>query len=325
MWRMFLKLPAMIFLLMLPSVAFAVKKVSVMGTTREIVLPAFQFDKMKQDLPIVSAVMDSGDAMWLAGKQSIWRWQLKSNQLQRIQLVKDGSGGPLREIVIHDDSLFAMTSRDLFQVKFNPLKAIRLKSNGVATKGIAMIPGGRHLYWITTSGVYAADPMQRSLMHLTNAPELAADDKAVFVWEDGRLWYSHNGKLYIRDMIASKAETREILATKQKLKAIYRSGDEIYVHTRFSVLRYDLQGKLLQTIPVQGDRKLVLMEPSEDMHTYLFSDKLLEIYQLQSKKTRQFQLNIGRVQQASRLVVHGTMIGLVLDGRPRAFQLSGAW
>jgi hypothetical protein len=305
--------------------AFAVQKVRPFGTSREIILPTFQFAKMQSDLPISAAAIDSGDAMWLAGKQSIWRWQLKSNQLQKIRLVKDLANGPLRDLVIHQDSLFAMTDRDLFQIKFNPLKAIRLKSNNASTRSIGMTPGGKHLYWITSKGVSAADPVQKTLMHLINSPDLARDDKAIFVWENGSLWYSQGDKLYLRNMIADKPVSKQILITKDKLRNIYRSGDDIFVHTRFSVLRYDLEGNLLQTIPVEGERRLVLMNPSEEAHPYLFSDKLLEVFQLRTKRSLRYQLDIGRVQQATRMVTHGSMIGLVLDGKPRAFQLSGNW
>jgi hypothetical protein len=317
----------MVFLMTLfsASLASAVVNDQPFGTAREIILPAFQFAKMKADLPITAAAVDSGDALWLTGQQSIWRWELKTNQLQKIRLLKDLSSGPLRDLLIHQDSLFATTDRDLFQINFNPLLATRLKSNDIATKSIGMTSGGKHLYWITSKGVFAADPMQKSLMHLTNAPDLGREDKAVFIWESGSLWYSQGGKLFLRNMISEKPISKQILATKEKVKNIYRSGSEIFVNTRFSVLRYNLEGDLLQTIPVEGSRRLVLMNPYEEVHHYLFSDKLLEIFQLKKKKTLRYQLDIGRVQQATRIVAHDSMVGLVLDGKPRAFQLSGKW
>ncbi len=296
------------------------------GSARELILPDFQYEKLRLDLPVTSAVLDKGNSLWISGQRSIWRWQLTTNQLQRVELLRDLSGGALREVIMHQDSLFAMTDRDLYQIKFNPLAVVRLKSRQPDIKSISLAAGGKHLYWTTTKGIYAANLSEKTLIPLTDMPKLETNDNALFIWETDSVWYLRDNNLYLQKIKSEDGIPKKILSSKQKIRAIQRGGDgDVFVHTRFSVLRYDLNGNLIQTIPVAGARKLVLMSPSPGAHAYLFSDKLLEVFQLDSKKSLNFRLEIGRVQQASKILINGSMVSLILDGKPRAFQLSGSW
>jgi len=294
-------------------------------TSREIVLPDFQYKKIKSDLPIDSIIMDKQKTVWMAGKTSIWRWQLESNHLQRIRLIKKPNGDRLRKLLIHQESIVAMSNQQLFELRFNPTRLTKLKSNNRRVVSLNLSANKHDLFWITTGGVYLADLKNQNLIHMSQTPQLFSKDKISFVPKNGSLWFARKKDLFLRNLIDDNVQSKLLLKARNKLTAIHRIDDNIFVHTKHSVLRYSTKGKLRQRIPVEGNRKLVLMSLTGRFHSYLFSDKLLEVFDLSKKNSKHYRLDIGVVKKARNLVNEGSMVALISDGKPRAFQLSGKW
>lgn len=120
-------------------------------------------------------------------------------------------------------------------------------------------------------------------------------------------------------------ETKEIAKTNHNLRGVKKAKSDFFAHTKYAVLRYNSSGELVQTVPVEGNLKLISIDISDSNHSYLFHNKLLEVYKLKEKTSLRFKIPFGRVKKAGQMFVDQSYFVIVVDGSPRVFQLEGQW
>ena len=74
-------------------------------------------------------------------------------------------------------------------------------------------------------------------------------------------------------------------------------------------------------IPVEGKHRVVVAEHSLGYHNYLFSDRVLESYNIQEKKVSRYAIPLGKVKRARQIYSDQTYLVAILDDKIRAFSL----
>ena len=115
-----------------------------------------------------------------------------------------------------------------------------------------------------------------------------------------------------------------LLTTKYTIENMFSLHDSIYLNTKYTVLRVDAFGDVLQTLPVRGERRLAAMTVGGMTHCEVFSDRLFETTTLEQRMPL-FSLSLGKVKKAGQMQVKLPHVAIILDGLPRVFQLSGNW
>lgn len=295
-----------------------------LDTAREILLPDFQYSQLKKDFPITDILLDNGNSLWITGQKNLWRWQLSNNKMEKINLIKKNDSA-LQSITTTNDEMFVVSATQIFRLTFNPLQVSSLKIEGKRKQTVKLLAFNNRLIWVTTSGIYTTDPGFERLVRLKNSPSLTLSDKILYP-KKNTLWIARKNRLLKLSFDNKKLTTTLLINTKNQLQNIFSSKDSgVFSNTRYTVLRFTKSGKLIQSIPVEEGRKLALININDNFHSYLFNDKLLEVYQIHSKKSFKYKLNLGIVHKAQKMIQKKSIIGLLIDGKPRIFQLSGKW
>lgn len=293
--------------------------------SREIQLPPFQNEQIKSDLPANHIYLENDKTLWIAGQKSLWRWNIVENTLKKIPLLEqEKSNDKLIKVVSHENKLYILSKKSVFQLNFDPLKAVKLQSKNAMQFSIDITVGKQGVYWITNNQIYLVDHNERELKTLKYPVSISSKDKIYFLPDDKKMWQIKDNGIILHNFNGNY-ESKVLKRTKSTIRNFSISGSDLFISTKYSVLHYSEKGDLVDSIPVENNRKLILMEQNESKHLYLFSDKLLEVYDMNSQKVYRYSLQLGRVSKAYDISSNKSIVAILLDGIPRIFQLSGDW
>jgi len=290
---------------------------------REITLPAYQRQALDADTPFSAMILDSSNGIWILGSQHLWRWSLLDAQLQRFHLnTKNPSKerGNYRHLTTDSRSLFFTSPNALYRMELDPMRMIRLPIPNESATTLDLGLAGDKLYWLTTKGSYLVDPGLDRLMLSVDSTFNNNDHS----WFDPKLqvqWIGRDDALFATANRDGKIRTRLIHRTNAAIKGIQATAPEVFAYTSNTVLRFHRNGDLLQAIPVSSDRRIQAAEFRAGMHSYLFSDGLLERYNLQSESRRQYVIPADTSEASSVMVSSTSVVALILNQSPRVFHL----
>ncbi|MBP6217905.1 MAG: hypothetical protein KA436_04910 [Oligoflexales bacterium] len=296
-------------------------------SSRELLLSPYQQEVLAKDLPASGITFDRKGRVWIAGKTSLWLWDLHERRLRQIEL-SAGSFSDSTQLRSFGGWVLIAKSGSLFQIDIESLKVFHYElTSNVSYKSISISSDrDSSFYWLLNQGVYSIHPEEKSLKPVFQH-KIPVDSQALFFKQMNRLWIIDQKSIHTLDYQtdATMAQSKNIFQTTDHLLGVYTDGEEVYAHTKYSVIRFSKEGKVLQAIPVEGLAKIVLMHVDGDSHSYLLSNRMLEIYFPLKEVSKVFSLDLGRVKKASYLQRQGSMLALILDGSPRIFQLEGSW
>jgi hypothetical protein len=104
---------------------------------------------------------------------------------------------------------------------------------------------------------------------------------------------------------------------------IQKAHEDVFALSPHAVFRYTKRGKLIQTVPVNAKRRIVLSSLHPNAHAYVFQDRLFEVHLPSSeKKIFHFYLDIGRIHRARTMSFRNSYLAVILDGNPRVFRFT---
>lgn len=254
--------------------------------------------------------------LWILGQESLWHWNLVSKRVKQIKLP---TSRPLKHLHI-SDSVVVSDDINLFSITPDPLKVLSFPLPD-KTKGSSMgiVSYGSQTFWMRTDGIYVIGEGNKNLVKIHShsfSPHAATlyqympqHQTLWFVQKTALFRFPYNGKM---KLVANLQDP--ILHTQV-------FNDELYALTPNAILRISAEGKLLQTVPVEGKRQIALASFEPEAHTFLFHDGLLELLVPGTQNSVHYSLDLP-VSQASRMAIRGSFLVLILGGNPRAFQLS---
>lgn len=297
----------------------------------ELSLQAYQQQRLNMDMPATSITFDHQHSLWIAGKKSVWKWNFTNKKLKEINLIKSENPKPeqiLRQIATWDDGLVVASHQKFFKINFKPLKVLEFQTknqDNIAQRSYGFHVTKNRIFWIKSNNVWTIDQKNLLLTPWKQHPKLKKSDQVLLDTENFKLWIIRKNKLLAHNYLAKGQATKKILEIKYRFTGIDRTESGIVLHTRHTVLVLNGDGSIKKTIPVESKRKLVLSSFLEGQHSYLFHDRFLEIHRVENLESFYSKVQLGRVKRAGKMIAKKNIIGLILDGKPRIFQIEGQW
>lgn len=304
------------FLFLVPSSAFSEGRPK---TLSEIHLDAKHFEEIKSDLPAKSITIDDSDHIWFLGTHFLWRWDPVRNTMQQITLTGQGA---LKQLAMSGNQIFAASDTQLFQVNVEPFRVTSYPSPNTSSLSLGLVTNSNGTHWVKTDGVYELSSESTTLKKILNHTLKDSEGgKFLYVPENKTLWFTRNRELsYVTYTSSNKA--KKYWKIEKNISDIQRAKDDIYAISKISVFRYNQKGKLIQTVSVNKQRRIVLSTILPNAHVYIFQDRLLEVHIPSEKKNFHFFMDIGRVHKAGNLFIRNSYLSVILDGTPRVFKFS---
>ena len=320
----------------IPSLLTSIPQASVASTdkllaTIELSLQAYQQQRLNMDLPASSISLDHQQGLWITGQRSVWKWNFAGSKLFEINLVNDEAPTPdqrLKKIASWDGELLVASHRKIFKVSFDPLKVIEFRASDEEAKTpqtFGLQVQANRFFWLKSTGVWTMNKKEQILTKLYAHPHLKIGDKPAIDISQKKLWIIRKNKLLAYSYEQEKKKPEVLLEIKYPFTGIKISGPDLIVHTRHTVLVLDKSGVIQKTIPVEAKRKLVLADIHLGQHSYLFHDRFLEVHKTREMRSLYSKVKIGRVKRAGQMIARKNMLALILDGKPRVFQIEGQW
>lgn len=330
------------------------------GAVSEIFLPRYQAAQFAADEPFADIAVRTDTTVgnqvfgevWLAGKTSLWRWQLADQSVRRYRLIEGqevagrtpAKNAPRldRLLVEVSGGLLVASGDGLFEVEPESGRILRYPlperlQNPVTT---GLFGFGDRIVWTTRSHWIHLDRYGKRLQSLPLPPAAEGADKVLWSPVSRSLWLTRGQTLSNTPVVTQSTkdgaggsappQVRQVWLAQSPLLGIAQGKGSVFAWTGSGVARFHDSGDLraLETVPVAAPRKLSLISVGLSSHAYLFSDGALEVYDLMNRQRSSYQtpLQAGGPGAASRFVLSGpsgqTQMVAIVGGKPRAFSLA---
>ncbi len=282
----------------------------------EQILPPQAVETLQKEAPLQNLAWENESTLWMLSKSTLWRWQTQKKSLQKIYLgTKEGN---LDNLLLFGDTYFITTSRSLFIVHAAPLQVKKVKIDKTATSSFSQYP--EMAFLLTQKAIYQinVNPDQVKLLHkitfATENPIYEPDTQALFFTEGDKVcrFDFPSGRKKILRTFSSMGDVQKLQLQNKQLVA---QVDQVFYHLT-------LEGDVLQTIPVFGDKKIVAQNLQPKAHTFLFTDHVVEKITFDPLTQHYYQMPAISEGPIAHLVSQDRALALLQDGMPRIFQLS---
>lgn len=287
----------------------------------EIVLPAFQSASLASDEPFRDLLLEPNGTVWMLGRTSLWRWASDTRTLKRLKLGDEAAieKAGLARLGSDGISLFALGESAMVQAQWSEGRVFRYN---LSPRGSALgFSGfGDDFRIAHTAGLFHFDRYGRTLRpELAKGTRLEATDRTLYDAKSKTLWVARKNKLL--RLRANAAKPVVTLTATHLLRGLAQVDGELILHTAHAVLLVGSNGKLKQSIPVEGRRKLKSMDVSVETHAYFFDDDLLEVFRPKEQTVRRYPLPVDGADVVSNVTLRAKYLALIADGRPRLFRV----
>ena len=289
-------------------------------TLKEMNLSQKQAKELSSDLPAKAVVVDPFENIWFLGNNFLWKWIPMRNTLEQIKLL---TAHPLKNLAVSGENVLVSDDEQIFQIESEPFKVISIPSPGKESRSLAIVGEATDvMYWIKSDGVYEISTAEKTLRKIyTHSVSESEDSKFLFFPENKTLWMTKNKELsYIS--YGDSRKPKKIGKIEKNITDIQKSHDDVFAMSQHSVFRYTKRAKLIQTIPVNPQRRIVLSSLQPSTHAYIFQDRLFEVHLPSDGKIFHFYLDIGRIHRAKTMSLRDSYLAIILDGNPRVFRFS---
>jgi hypothetical protein len=298
----------------------------------EMALPAYQESSLQTDLPAKDIFFSSSNELWILGKRSLWTWNISLKKLRRIPIAGVKSKPPgFKSLGTDGVSLFAAADNNLFQIQLEPNKIYRyLNPFAEQGKTLGLAGEGEHFYWLHTTALMQIDRYGKAVLPRIGNTALKASDIVILDTKTMEMFFVRGRRLVKVELAKKTIKERTLLKAEHKLLDLQFENPEkpdaghLLVHTAHTVLVIDRGGKVQQAIPVEGQRNLIAMRIRRDQHSYLFSDSLLESFDMRTKAGTRFVLPLENPDLVTKLQTYGNFAAIIEKGTPRLFSLAAA-
>ena len=256
---------------------------------------------------------DHDYGLWILKDKKIWRWNFVQNSLNSFDIgisprfVEEKSSFDRKTIFLINhkkklvfclDNFFYLFDTDDRKLFFLPF--VQKKFGNV----LDLVTQDTNLSILTQKGFFQFDPNQRKI-----SDYIPYDFE---LYKKGGFFLDHETFIVNFDQFIGIIEINK----EKKIKKIYKSkstilgtkkinDNQIILATSETIVRIDRNGRILQMIPIERGRKLSQFQVSSMQHAFLFSDGLLEIYDIETKKVSRWVLPISPDNQIIRFDIDG--------------------
>lgn len=293
-------------------------------SSEEVKLQPFQLDQLQSDLPIGDFSIGPDRAVWMIGKSNIWAFDVDAMKLRKVPLapqnVSSAQGDDeLRSIVTDQNGdVFVATDRAMYQflaIRKQVLKYDFPQQSNLPLATLGVASEGDYVWWINEAGIAKIDRYGHKIIPIGKLGAEPMGHFAIVPSDPPSFWRVDREKIYRHDLSSGGISAAKMVAKlANEIRGIFPHGLGAIGVTGRTLIHMESSGKIVRTIPVEGKRKIVLAQINSMRHSFLYNDRLLEIFQIQDRIQRQMSLPLGRIKKAKKLVVSDQVIGLLGDG-----------
>lgn len=226
-----------------------------------------QLNSIKKDAPFSDIyVSQNKSSIFFIGKTYLWQWQ---PQKQRVFRLKIGKGPQKRALLHFSNQLWTHTEESLVGINVDSFKPTFYRLSKIAP--LRFLGASKGLLIILGNQAFARSDQDLKTFSITKHDKINFYD---FKLTESSLWWFQKG-LYVADL--DLYDQKKILDCHEKEnlktlndKAWYQCGSRIFL--------FSDDGRLLQIIPEKSEAEVLDFEISENAHSYLFSNGILEVY-----------------------------------------------
>ena len=279
----------------------------------EIPLQEVQRTAIQMDVPFTSLSLGIGGDVWMLGQKNLWKWNPDQGTLKKIEISSEGEG---KVISYSRDSAILKTKNKVYVIYDNPVSIKEIFSGD--NSAVSITDDGSIVIGAQISKIVTSDLLKKSSLNF----DLSACMKFK-VQRNNQVFCQKKGEILLLGTPKSKAIS--ILKTKSVIKDFLPFGEGIVIASDRAVWMVDRDGKLLKTIvPGQG-RKIAASFFDDQMHAFLFNDKLFELDATDGSSKIISWLPTPKSVAANDLNFRDGRIGVLLDGYPFVYQLEQKW
>lgn len=332
----------------------------------EVFLPRYQAGLLAADEPFSDIAVrnettvgnQTDGEVWLAGRTSLWRWNIGEQALRRYLLIEEtksnsvaGKKPSLARILVEvSGGLLVASGEGLFEIDPGSGKILRYPlPEGIDAETTGLYGMGDRVAWTTKTHWIHLDRYGKRLQAIP-LPQPAKGAELV-LWSplSRSLWVARGQSLANTKVVATtrsegsgsglkpapkttpEPESRQVWLAKSPLAGIAASGGSVFGWTGDTVARFADSGEFrpLETIKVASSRKLSNFSAQLNAHAYLFTDGTLEVYDLLRKQRLDYHLPLPVGRDAglvSRMMLSGpegrAQLVVLVAGKPRVFSLA---
>lgn len=288
----------------------------------ELTLSHFHLNQLDQDAAGRQFIFYREHSLWMLGDTSLWNWQPLERKLRRMHIHEPKTDGSSLEALSTDGvNLFASSHSTVYQINTKDYRVFRYPAiRNLSEQPSFFVGNGDNFLWSANNQLIKIDRYGKTLVPWHKIDSYNNSRNFVYIPEKNQILWPFRRSLIQLDLNATGKPTR-ILSTKQPLLDLQLAGDHFIAHTAHTVLRLSKSGRITQAIPVEGHRKLIAMHISEDRHTYLFDDQLLEIFEIETKRHLHYALPLENKEKVTQIVLSWPIIALLTDQKIRVFKL----
>ena len=295
----------------------------VWATSEELVLPNYLQSVLQEHHPIVDMMPSGEHGLWLMSRGSLWLWRFDAKGLTHINLNRgDETAAPLQKLGTDGTAIFAASANSLFQMIWPDRRVFRYAlPRGAHDATLGFAGTGDEFRIIHTRGIISFDRYGKNVQLVQPLKSLQWGDQIRYHPGTGILWRLKGKILEQADTTQADPKFRMLIKTHNPMMNLALDGSGAVVNTPYAVLRIGERGKMLRSIPVEGRRQLIGTHITPEVHAYLFSDQIIEIYRPAKRSAFRTKVDISSEEKVKKITVEQEYISILTENGVRAFRL----
>lgn len=298
-----------------------------------ISLSPYLESQLSFDRPLSDFAFDSKEGhLWILGSTSLWQWNLAEDKLSRVQILAEKKHEKLEKLHIDQQGrIWVGSTHSLYQLAINDRKIKSYKSPDSKNNTIRLQTDSRgELFWTKEDGVYIlseSSSQEQQLKLILSFHSFKNNNHDIRYISSNRRWLATKFEVF---SLPDHDPSLKPLAVEPRL--LYRSPHEIKdimsehnrgvsILSQHTLVRVDQWGEIKQIIPVRGQRSLRFTTRHTEAHRYLFSDGLLEEYNLINQKKQSFFIDPSIAETSTQVMSANNLLAMLTDKRPLLFFL----
>ena len=255
--------------------------------------------------------------LWFTTPGKIWSWSIphKTLHFQKIST----SPIPTTSFHLYEDGFLATTPDNFLFIQRDPFGVFSLPEKN-ETLGIQMI--NKDLWWVRSNGASKIHTSNRSIQDKHHFDGIEPDDKFIFQTHPSLgLWLARKQQIFYMEKNGSQVRYRKIRETQHSILHLGKDQESVYAVTKDKILRFEKNGEFIQEIPIRGPQSILAASFQPNRHVYLFSSRVVEMYDLPTQSVLRYRLPIKSAKSLNNFQSEATYIAMILDRVPMLFQV----
>lgn len=287
----------------------------------EIILPEFQAAEVRKDGAVIDSLI-TDETLWFITNKILWKWNFLDRKVQKISLLQKSDPDVLASLGFDGLNLYVAFTSGIYQFAIKQAKVYKYPfPQSIALRNARFFGFGDSFWLVANDQLNRIDRYGKTIAPISALPQESTKGHAAFDPENKLFWYVTKEGLH-RVGIDQNAKPMKVLQLKQPTKSIVAKNGGAIVTTTRTVLITSADGKRLQTIPVEKERKIDAATNDGDQHAYLFNDRTLEAFDLKTQSIGRYTLPFDPGVKITDLELGSGLVHMIADGKIRLFALA---